>query len=241
MNTKIFVFSGTGNSLMIAREVARDLGNTEKIGIIFPIYCYGIPNMVKEFVRKLKGLKEKKYIFALTTFKAQPGNALGQLDDELKRYNLKISFGTNIMMPGNNIIYYELEDKKIQQYKIQLWNERRDKIITTIKNNEIKEIKRFGFFQSVIGGRIIYKIMSRRFYKLDHNFYINHKCIGCGKCSKICPAENITLNRGEPIWNNSCELCTACLNLCPMDAIEYGENTIGRKRYRHKDLFKSKK
>ncbi|MBR2254903.1 MAG: 4Fe-4S binding protein, partial [Candidatus Methanomethylophilaceae archaeon] len=28
-----------------------------------------------------------------------------------------------------------------------------------------------------------------------------------------------------------CSMCMACLNICPKNAIEFGENTEGRRRY----------
>lgn len=62
---KTFYFTGTGNSLYIAKKVGGDLfsipqvlkGNQyvfkdEKIGIIFPTYGLSVPNIVKEFIEK---------------------------------------------------------------------------------------------------------------------------------------------------------------------------------------------
>jgi hypothetical protein len=74
MNTSIYVFSGTGTSLAIARKVAGGLGDpsihsipnrlkktqggeivaeTARIGLVFPCYFGSIPAIVLEFVRKL--------------------------------------------------------------------------------------------------------------------------------------------------------------------------------------------
>lgn len=56
------------------------------------------------------------------------------------------------------------------------------------------------------------------------NFSVCKSCIGCGKCSRICPAEAIKLKDGHPIWiKETCLMCFGCLRLCPTAAIRYGD------------------
>ncbi len=71
MKTKIFYFTGTGNSLLVAKDIANELGDVELIsipavisgnintdspiiGIIFPVYIWGMPKMVVDFVNPKK-------------------------------------------------------------------------------------------------------------------------------------------------------------------------------------------
>ena len=71
MKTTIYYFSGTGNSLKVAKDIAAELKDTEiiqicknnmginnttsnKIGIVFPVYVSGMPLLVKEFIEKIK-------------------------------------------------------------------------------------------------------------------------------------------------------------------------------------------
>jgi MinD superfamily P-loop ATPase len=61
------------------------------------------------------------------------------------------------------------------------------------------------------------------------------KCDGYGICSRICPVDNIKMVDGAPSWQH-CERCMACLQWCPKEAIEFDENSIGRKRYHHPDV-----
>ena len=42
---------------------------------------------------------------------------------------------------------------------------------------------------------------------------------------------------GCPTWNGACTHCTACLNLCPAGAIEYGKKTVGKPRYHNNKTF----
>ena len=62
------------------------------------------------------------------------------------------------------------------------------------------------------------------------------KCTACGLCERICPRDNIKRPEGSPVWEHRCVECLGCLHICPAKAIEYGEITKGRKRYRHKAI-----
>mgnify|MGYP002728531920 CR=1 FL=1 len=59
----------------------------------------------------------------------------------------------------------------------------------------------------------------------------NDKCIGCGKCAKMCPLNNIKLKNSKPVWGKNCTHCMACICLCPTEAIEYGKKSVGKPRY----------
>lgn len=45
------------------------------------------------------------------------------------------------------------------------------------------------------------------------------KCVGCGKCARICPMKNIELVNGKYVGNNQCTMCYRCVNYCPKQAI----------------------
>ena len=69
MNNTIYFYTGTGNSLWTAKNLARHLGNTEmipmplqkksiiisnaeRIGLIFPVHMWGLPLHVIDFFRQ---------------------------------------------------------------------------------------------------------------------------------------------------------------------------------------------
>ena len=56
-------------------------------------------------------------------------------------------------------------------------------------------------------------------------------CIGCGKCEKACPLNNIKLVDHRPVWGKRCTHCMACICRCPKEAIEYGKHSEGLPRY----------
>ena len=62
------------------------------------------------------------------------------------------------------------------------------------------------------------------------------RCIGCGKCEKLCPLNNITLQNARPVWGTNCTQCMACICYCPTRAIEYGKKSAGKPRYHFEEL-----
>lgn len=90
----IFYFSGTGNSyaaaksiadkqndrlLSIARENEKQdaeyaFGENELLGFVYPVYAWGPPKIVLDFIGKMKVLAGKPYVFSLSTCGGQEGN-----------------------------------------------------------------------------------------------------------------------------------------------------------------------
>ena len=83
METTIYYYTATGNSLTFSRSLARELGNTTlvpiaryrqtpaapatpRVGIIFPIHAWGPPRTVEEFIDKLD-LRGVRYTFAIAS------------------------------------------------------------------------------------------------------------------------------------------------------------------------------
>ena len=74
--------------------------------------------------------------------------------------------------------------------------------------------------------RIASSAVNPVFYPLfvkANSFTVSDVCIGCGKCEKLCPLNNITLQNARPVWGTNCTQCMACICYCPTRAIEYGK------------------
>lgn len=51
---------------------------------------------------------------------------------------------------------------------------------------------------------------------------IEEKCIGCGKCSKVCPMDSVEIKNGKAKINiHNCIICNMCSNECPVKVINY--------------------
>ncbi|TFG01452.1 MAG: hypothetical protein EU539_14035 [Promethearchaeota archaeon] len=85
-------------------------------------------------------------------------------------------------------------------------------------------------------GNLGNKMFRERVNFTDKNFYADENCDSCGICKKVCPVNNIKIVAGKPRWHNQCQQCLACLHFCPQEAIQYGKNTLGRRRYHHPEI-----
>jgi ferredoxin len=248
MKTNLFYFSATGNSLVVAKDIAAKLPgtqifsipkvinqgidlNADNIGLIFPVYFGGMPRIIINFINKLEPGKAK-YIFAICTCGAIPMGTLLQARKQLEARGLTLDAGFSIQMPGNYIVKYGAFPVEKQK---KLFNKEKAKVETIVKmitNQQANKIERNNSLINGIGN-LIYRSMLPKFPNLDQNFTVNEKCKSCDICEKICPVQNIKMNNGRPNWQGNCEHCLACIQWCPTEAIQYGAQTDNRKRYRH--------
>lgn len=119
MYTDIYYFTGTGNSLAAARDLAKRLSasltpipsaierervNTEaeRIGVVFPVYHQGVPSIVRRFIQKIDNI-DKKYVFAVCTYGDSPGISMEYLDGIIRTEGGRLAAGFSVHMPYNFI------------------------------------------------------------------------------------------------------------------------------------------
>ena len=252
MSTAIFYFTGTGNSLKVARDLAKELADAQvisipkaiagnlsvsadRIGIVYPVYMFGMPLIVRRFLKILKP-KNDAYIFSIATCGGMAADTLGQNARQLKERGLKLSAGFVIPMPGNYTPLYGALPEKKQKKMFEKEAKRIKEIARIVKEKKETKIETGPYLINLIFSEGIYKSMSPKIPFLDEDFWVDGKCIGCGMCVKVCPVNNISLSCGKPIWNRRCEQCFACLQWCPKEAIQYGSKTIGKRRYKNPEI-----
>lgn len=251
MNTIIYYFSGTGNSLKVAKGLAKEIKNTElvqitkdnmkiksdklleRIGIIFPVYKSGLPILVKEFLENLE-INKKAYVFAVATYGAAAGASFVQIEQILNNKNAKLSAAFGVSMPGNYQVMYSPFSEKTQQKRFAKEEVKTKEIAKSISNNEIVQWSGVGNHIMSALGNLMYKGFNP--YEMDKNFWSDENCNGCSTCSKLCPVNNIEMKDGKPIWNHRCEQCMACMQWCPKKSIQYKKVTIKRGRYTHPSI-----
>ncbi len=239
----VFWFSGTGNSLHAAKLLSGELGNLPlgqitgaaptgaiggkgaKIGFVFPSYYGNLPRAVRAFVEKLE-IRPNTYIFGVVTMGAVGQGSVAALDKALKEKGLRLNYGRGGRMPANYVISYNPADPAKSGKTLEKADERLRSVATEIAAGaqSVKTIP--------VTAKNLYKDISA----LDTAFTVNDSCTNCGLCERICPVENIILTDGKPVWQHHCEHCVACISWCPAKAIEYGEKTISRRRYRNPQI-----
>ena len=245
MNNTIYWFSGTGNSLYAARLLAEALGDTElvsmavsapsgpvggagcRIGFVFPSYYGDLPRFVRAFAEGLDILPETD-LFVLVTMGAIGRGSVKAMEELLAAKGRSLRYGAGVRMPANYILKY---DPALFGAK----SERRVQSKLTRAERQIRRI-----YEDIAGGKRQIKknsIMAKTLYTnipaLDAGFTVTKKCTGCGLCERVCPVGNIELREGRPTWLRHCEHCVACISWCPASAIENGQETENRTRYRN--------
>lgn len=252
----IFYFSGTGNSLQVAKNIGKqnneevisiaammnskddkfeyNLKDNEVIGFVYPIYAWAPPKMVFDFIHKLR-LNDYKdnYIFSVATCGANIGNTMKVLDKRLREKNLNLDSGFSIAMPNNYILMGDVDTKLNQEKKLLAAEE-------TLKDiNSIIEKREKNIFKVVKGSMpgILTGIVNLLFTKAisTKKFYVKDNCTGCGICESVCNCQTIKVE-GKPKWGKKCSQCLACINLCPVKAIQYGKATESKGRYKNPNV-----
>lgn len=249
MSSKIYYFSGTGNSLAVAREVKNSLNDkgsvvplsifrneecvqidTDILGLVFPVYFMNIPNIVKSFIKKLK-FKTNPYIFAIATCNRTPGVSLIELNKCLIRKEKVLSAGFVIYMPGNALVTpHNVEIERLNNYKTRV-----TEISTNINNRNINKIEGKDSIKTRILS-LICKSFGKQLYLTPKNVSCTSECAGCGICEKVCPLNNIKIVNKRPYWRENCSTCLACFHWCPKKAIKGGAMLNKRDRYHHPEV-----
>jgi ferredoxin len=250
MTATIFYFTGTGNSLWVARTLAQAIGDvrltpimgsrkeaefveSDCVGIVFPVYMWGVPAPVVRFVNNF--VPRPKYTFAVAVNGGQVANALVELENRLKRKEIKLAAGFEITTPSNYIPWGGPGPKEKQEQFFKAGAEKMERIVATVRNREDGPIERGALWQRIFL-TAFHKIVFPLVPRLDRKFVTDEKCNSCGLCKKICPVGNIELKEGRPVWNHRCEQCLACIQWCPREAIQYGKKTAHYERYHHPEI-----
>ena len=247
----IFVFSGTGNSLWVAKKISEELENCEivsmgchkeytlpdeydAVGFVYPTYNRGVPAKVQDFVSKFDFQNNRNaYFFAVATCGSvkSSGNSTVQLRNLLKRKGIILNYAEKLDMFSNYIIMFNTHDtveEETQQSADDLKPiianiEKRTVDLTTSRSNPLLQL--------------VYKGVMHFTPHMDKHFNVSDTCTHCGICQKVCPVNNIDLGQDKrPYFKHHCEQCLACIQHCPVKAINYKNKTQNRKRYTHPNI-----
>ena len=249
--TDLFFYTGTGNSLWTARRLGEKLGRTDlhpipgvdgssvtvrgdMIGLIFPVHIWGVPGRVARFVSHYL-TDRTKYYFAVAVNAGQVAATLIQLRDLMKSSGLTLSAGYDLVMPSNYLPWGGPGPEDQWRAKIVDADLKIQKIAQDVVRKKELPVEKGPFWQNTLFS-LLYRLSTPHIPELAKHFWAGEKCVSCGICGRVCPAANIEMSNGRPVWRNWCEQCLACIQWCPVEAIQYGKKSSRYQRYHHPDI-----
>ncbi len=252
----IFYFSGTGNSEYAAKKIAENSGEQllsiaectnngqfifplredERVGFVFPVYFYGVPTIVSDFIGRLElqGYGNNNHTFSVCTSGGDPADTNRMLKKALLRRGLRLDAAFELTMPDNYIILFNLLTPPDKAARLLDAAEGGIAAITSDVTAGKPVAPGSGL------GRWIKTVAAYPVYKKGRNtrkFHVTADCNGCGLCRKVCPCRMIDMQNRRPVWKaGKCTQCLACLHRCPQRAVQYGKKTRSRGRYVNPNL-----
>jgi ferredoxin len=246
---EVYYFSGTGNSLHVAKELQNRIpemelipiagllskdsvkSNVGTVGFVFPTHGMTLPIPVKQFLNKLD-LESATYIFAIATRGGTKCFAFCKIDTLLKKQGKHLDACLVLNMPSNDP---KLKDwmmatpEKIAHLESEV-NHRLDAFQDVIIKKEpywVTDTDYVDFPYSypinyVMERLVLFGVRFAEYDGLKDYFYADSKCVGCGTCEKVCLSNKIKMVDKKPVWQKSvkCHMCYSCLNYCPEQSVQ---------------------
>lgn len=235
--------------------------DSDYMGIVFPSYIapvVGVPLIIERFVKKISNITSIN-IFAICTcggyecVNAIP--SLAKLQTIIKECGGKLSAQYSIRLPMNNLDYDHIPIPINRDHDeiIRKGNIKNNDIYNRITNGKGTK---FGFAKTLFFYLMmpLYALMRNpimrdlkvkakesedsklTYHELvpltDKSIVVDVNCIGCGMCASVCPVANIEIVNKRPEFLHKCEMCFACDEWCPQNAIQHWSRDKGIK-YHH--------
>ena len=227
MSTEIYYFSGTGNSLAVAKDIADKTGgilipiaslldkkmimsDANVIGIIFPVYYGEPPIIIKEFAGKLENLQQK-YIFAVCTYGGAAMASLRILRSIIHSNGGELSAAYGIHMPQNS--FYKPRENHQEIYSG--WKKKLELIV-----NNIKAKAKGMFYSNIVLELLLVPIQSIFIRPICKKSFI--KQTNMPPNSKI--EELVRMMDISFRSNEKCNGCGICSKVCPVSNIKINDN-----------------
>ncbi|MCH5235001.1 MAG: EFR1 family ferrodoxin [Muribaculaceae bacterium] len=249
----VFYFSGTGNSTFVATTLSNFLGQNlkfipevetdkletpeDRIVFVFPIYSWGVPPLISKFIQDLgedfwNRVKDSGILVdCVMTCGDEVALAPEMIGKELKKFGISLNSIWSVIMPNNYVLLpgFNVDPKELEKKKLESCEGRILEIAQALTRGERRV--------DVVRGSIPWlktKLVFPLFKKwgiFPKQWHYSEACISCGKCAAICPMLNVSMKEGHPKWGINCCSCLGCYHICPVHAVEYGNETKKKGQY----------
>lgn len=245
----VLYFSATGNTEFIAKEIAKRIGDeavnllpriksndfsdihSEKPFVICaPVYVCEAPRFMAKYLKKISFTGSRDVYFILTSGGyCGPTGAL--LKKIFKKKKMTCHGHAEFKMPRNYVAsddYPMLEREQVEERIINSYKQL-DSVSADILAGKKLKARHVFLLETLI--TVPFNPVWCKFKLSAKPFYAENSCVGCGKCEKLCPRNNIKIKDKKPVWSDECTHCMACIANCPVNAIQYGNITQKKEPY----------
>ena len=237
----VLFFTGTGNCLYIARQLAGKDGeilsipqlmkdkqyeiDADEIGLVYPVYGHMPPHMVWEFIKKAR--LNASYKFAVLTYGMRKCSAVEIWDGISRKAGTAFDYIGTLMMVDNWLPNFDMNEQMKMDKHIPENLARITKDIASRRRwhepvTEEERQQHQGFLErSGINPNVGFVMKSEKY------FTVTDACIDCGICTYVCPRGNYELTPSGVKTQGDCEFCFACIQNCPQRAIQFVKQTDG--------------
>lgn len=242
----IYCYSGSGNCLDIAKNIAKKLGDTDivmmrsapcktdaseakRVGFVFPCYAGGLPGDVEKYLKDIK-LAPNTYTFGIVSYSGYPGIGLSILNSiHPLDYWMGISHQCScIWLFPHTLMMPKLSPEKAQARSEQLAEHAALDILCGKKSNKAPASNPLNALEASAWPKLCEKKAAK--------MTASSACVACGQCEKLCPKGNIKVVGGRAIFTENCIGCLSCLQYCPQKAIHLGGVTKTREHYHNPNV-----
>jgi len=234
----LYWFSGTGNTKIIVDNFVKaitqkgvevslwniedtkpeDVDITAVVGLAFPVAVSGTYPFVWDFISNLPK-SDGIDIFMIDTLGMFSGGIVGPTKKVIKSKGYNPIGAIEVIMPSNYFVKKIDEEKNRKKIKKSI--AKINQFADNLYNNKTTW-SRIPIFSDILS--ILPK--SKNVWqgvKKTHKFSVNKdkdKCTGCEICVKICPVNNLFINKnGIAEYKDECIICMRCTSFCPVEAI----------------------
>ena len=240
----VFYFTGTGNSLYVAKRLEKNpvsipqiIKNktleftADVIGIVAPVYGHEMPPMVKDFLHKAVFCTD--YFYIILTYGNRHGGASELAEAFCRECGITPSYINVLLMVDNWLPGFDMDeqrsmDKKTEEHLAEIIADVRDRgrMISEVTEADREVHQRFLQNRKKLPDDAWKKLIK-----------VTHECVGCGLCTKVCPSGSMQMEGGKAVHiPERCQTCLACIHSCPNKALNMDmpeKNPSARYRNEH--------
>jgi ferredoxin len=239
---RIYLFSGTGNTDLVARAAAAELARLgcdtellriedvlksgagveveglDLVGVACPVIGFGVPLVVRRFLRAFPRAKGMKAFIIRTAGGVSPvnHNASRPIRRRLTRLGYDV-FHERLFSVGSNWIVRFGND--VVRSLVGATGEKVALMCSALLAGERRVLPTTAWRRLRMGAVRLVSSLGLRFMALD--LRVTGACTACGLCQRGCPSGNIRDKGGRISFGAACSSCLRCVYSCPRAAIEF--------------------